>query len=205
MITVKFRDIFSKIIVTLGNPNDKIIYARSSKRRSASFPTPRSLERRHSLRLFGSSKRIQRCASTRSLSKNYAQTLNTDSSSSEYQSTDSSSPSITTMQIMTFSLVLFFNHLTLLSEKASLLSRLFRRSGRSKQRQIETFSAQFPPAEWFNSKAVHLHSIGTQTADHVNIFLLTTLHKIVLLRLLFYRIFLPHILCQILHFTTAQS
>lgn len=79
----------------LGNPNDKIIYARSLKRRSASFPTPRSLERRHSLRLFGSSKRLQRCASTRSLSKNYAQTLHTtDSSSSEYQSTDSSSPSM---------------------------------------------------------------------------------------------------------------
>lgn len=52
-------------------------------------------------------------------------------------------------------------------EKASLLSRLFRRSGRSKQRQIETFSAQFPPAEWFNSKAVHLHSVGTQTRDLV--------------------------------------
>lgn len=80
-------------VICGGNPNDKIIYARSSKRRSASFPTPRSLERRHSLRLFGSSKRLQRCASTRSLSKNYALTLNTDSSSSEYQSTDSSSPS----------------------------------------------------------------------------------------------------------------
>lgn len=52
-------------------------------------------------------------------------------------------------------------------EKTSLLSRLFRRSSRSKQRQIETYSAQFPPAEWFNSKAVHLHSIGTQTSDHV--------------------------------------
>lgn len=56
-----------------------------------------------------------------------------------------------------------------LTEKASLLSRLFRRSGRSKQRQIETFSAQFPPAEWFNSKAVHLHSVGTQTNDHVSL------------------------------------
>lgn len=55
----------------------------------------------------------------------------------------------------------------LLLEKASLLSRLFRRSGRSKQRQIETYSAQFPPAEWFNSKAVHLHSVGTQTSDLV--------------------------------------
>lgn len=54
------------------------------------------------------------------------------------------------------------------AEKASLLSRLFRRSGRSKQRQIETYSAQFPPAEWFNSKAVHLHSVGTQTSDLVS-------------------------------------
>ncbi|KAH8398763.1 hypothetical protein KR222_002970 [Zaprionus bogoriensis] len=131
-------------VICGGNPNDKIIYPRAAKRRSASFPTPRSLERRHSLRLFGSSKRLQRCASTRSLSKTYAQTLNTtDSSSSEYQSTDSSSP-----------------------KKGSLLSRLFRRSGRAKQRQIETYSAQFPPAEWFNTRAVHLHSVGTQTADH---------------------------------------
>ncbi|KAH8370995.1 hypothetical protein KR093_005852 [Drosophila rubida] len=134
-------------VICGGNPNDKIIYPRAAKRRSASFPTPRSLERRHSLRLFGSSKRLQRCASTRSLSKTYAQTLNTtDSSSSEYQSTDSSSP-----------------------KKGSLLSRLFRRSGRAKQRQIETYSAQFPPAEWFNTRAVHLHSVGTQTADHVRV------------------------------------
>lgn len=94
-------------VICGGNPNDKILYPRSSKRRSASFPTPRSLERRHSLRLFGSSKRLQRCQSTRSLSKNSTMpqqaassstatmpaTTVTDSSSSEYQSTDSSSPS----------------------------------------------------------------------------------------------------------------
>ncbi|XP_055909264.1 uncharacterized protein LOC129944101 isoform X1 [Eupeodes corollae] len=141
-------------VICGGNPNDKILYPRAAKRRSASFPTPRSLERRHSLRLFGSSKRLQRCASTRSLSKTYAQTLATDSSSSEYQSTDSSSP-----------------------KKGSLLSRLFRRSGRTKQRQIETYSAQFPPAEWFNSRAVHLHSIGTQTADHVSNMIFTSIFK----------------------------
>jgi hypothetical protein len=86
-------------VICGGNPNDKILYPRSSKRRSASFPTPRSLERRHSLRLFGSSKRLQRCQSTRSLSKNSTMqpasqnNAVTDSSSSEYQSTDSSSPS----------------------------------------------------------------------------------------------------------------
>ena len=56
-----------------------------------------------------------------------------------------------------------------ITEKMSLLSRLFRRSGR-KQRGLSappvalaTFSAQFPPAEWFNQRVVHLHSIGTQT------------------------------------------
>lgn len=86
-------------VICGGNPNDKIMYPRSAKRRSASFPTPRSLERRHSLRLFGSSKRLLRCQSTKSLTKN-SSTLQpnqpnivTDSSSSEYQSTDSSSPS----------------------------------------------------------------------------------------------------------------
>lgn len=88
-----------------GNPNDKVLYPRASKRRSSSFPTPRSLERRHSLRLFGSSKRLQRCASTKSLSKTYAQTLNTDSSSSEYQSTDSSSPS----RLMILAIIHIFN------------------------------------------------------------------------------------------------
>lgn len=61
-----------------------------------------------------------------------------------------------------------FNGFFEFPEKVSLLSRLFRRSGRSKQRQIETYSAQFPPAEWFNSKAVHLHSVGTQTSDLVS-------------------------------------
>lgn len=56
----------------------------------------------------------------------------------------------------------------LYTEKGSLLSRLFRRSGRNKVRQLETYSGQFPPAEWFNSKAVHLHSVGTQTQDPVS-------------------------------------
>jgi hypothetical protein len=86
-------------VICGGNPNDKILYPRSAKRRSASFPTPRSLERRHSLRLFGSTKRLQRCQSTKSLSKNstlqpnQSASIVNDSSSSEYHSTDSSSPS----------------------------------------------------------------------------------------------------------------
>lgn len=97
-------------VICGGNPNDKVLYPRSAKRRSASFPTPRSLERRHSLRLFGSTKRLQRCSSTRSLTKNalqqqqqQQQTLPnnvTDSSSSEYHSTDSSSPSKSFFKIL---------------------------------------------------------------------------------------------------------
>lgn len=60
------------------------------------------------------------------------------------------------------------NTLPLIAEKVSLLSRLFRRSGRSKQtRAMSTFSAQFPPTEWFNSKAVHLHCVATQTNSKV--------------------------------------
>lgn len=102
-------------VICGGNPNDKILYPRSpTKRRSASFPTPHSLERRHSLRLFGSSKRLQRCQSTRSLTKNSTiQPQNQmsgnvtvhDTSSTEQQSIDSSSPS--KFMLFTFMQLLF--------------------------------------------------------------------------------------------------
>lgn len=62
-----------------------------------------------------------------------------------------------------FVLILVFISLT--EKSASLLSRIFRRSCRS-TKKIESYSAQFPPREWFNSKAVHLQSVGTQTLDH---------------------------------------
>ncbi|XP_063621175.1 probable serine/threonine-protein kinase DDB_G0267686 [Cydia splendana] len=129
-------------VICGGNPNDKILYGRPNKRRSASFPAPRSLDRRHSLRIFGSSsKYLQRCASTRSLHHKHNNTTDSSSSTDYPPSVESASP-----------------------KKASLLSRLFRRSGRSKQaRAMSTFSAQFPPTEWFNSKAVHLHCVATQT------------------------------------------
>lgn len=70
-------------VICGGNPNDKILYARTStsgsKQRSSSLAgSHKTLERRHSLRIFGSSKRLQRSASTRSLSKNYAQTIAKD-------------------------------------------------------------------------------------------------------------------------------
>lgn len=59
--------------------------------------------------------------------------------------------------------------LIFIEKSASLLSRIFRRSGRNNNKKIETYSGQFPPHEWFNSKAVHLHSIGTQTDEHVSL------------------------------------
>lgn len=139
-------------VICGGNPNDKILYPRVTKR-SSSFPMSGRLERRHSLRLFGSSKRLSssltRCGSMRHISNKHL--LGSDSSSStEYPSTDCSNGQLP-------------------GKKASLLSRLFRRSGR-KQRgssappaALATFSAQFPPAEWFNQRVVHLHSVGTQT------------------------------------------
>lgn len=134
-------------VICGGNASDKILYPRSNKRRSASFPAPRSLERRGSFRLWGSNRRLRRSASTRTIAKTCSNASNgnalTDSSSSTEYPAGSDSP-------------------TASPKKESLLSRIFRRSKRSHCR-IKTFSAQFPPAEWFNSRAIHLHSIGTQT------------------------------------------
>ncbi|KAJ8921003.1 hypothetical protein NQ315_015799, partial [Exocentrus adspersus] len=124
-------------VICGGNASDKILYPRT-KRRSASFPTPRTLDQRGSFRLWSSNRRLRRSASTRTIAKHYVDT----SSSTEYPNSGDSTPT---------------------PKKESLLSRLFRRSKRS-QCHIGTFSAQFPPTEWFNSKAVHLHNVGTQTA-----------------------------------------
>ncbi|GLV39219.1 knockout [Carabus blaptoides fortunei] len=145
MATIRDGDVTHQCIQTNladvicgGNASDKVLYPRTNKRRSASFPAPRSLERRSSFRLWGSNRRLRRSASTRTIAKN----CTTDSSSSTEYPT--SSDSATT------------------PKKGSLLSRLFRRSKRS-HCHIKTFSAQFPPTEWFNSRAIHLHSVATQT------------------------------------------
>lgn len=69
-----------------GNPSDKIIFARNNKRRSASFPAPKSPDRRGSFRLWGSTRRLRRSASTRTLARHY-----TDSSSSTEYPTSSDS------------------------------------------------------------------------------------------------------------------
>ncbi|CAG9765994.1 unnamed protein product [Ceutorhynchus assimilis] len=125
-------------VICGGNASDKILYPRT-KRRSSSFPAQRSPDRRGSFRLWSSNRRLRRSASTRTIHKHYADT----SSSTEYPNSGDSTPT---------------------PKKESLLSRIFRRSKRS-QCQIGTFGAQFPPSEWFNSKTVHLHSIGTQTSS----------------------------------------
>lgn len=125
-------------VICGGNASDKILYPRN-KRRSASFPSRRSPDRRGSFRLWSSNRRLRRSASTRTLAKHYVES----SSSTEYPSGEST-PTPT-------------------PKKESLLTRLFRRSKRS-QCHIGTFGSQFPPSEWFNSKAVHLHNVGTQTS-----------------------------------------
>ncbi|XP_060517690.1 storkhead-box protein 2 isoform X2 [Cylas formicarius] len=127
-------------VICGGNASDKILYPRT-KRRSSSFPAPRSPDRRGSFRLWNSNRRLRRSASTRTIHKqqHYVDT----SSSTEYPNSGDSTPT---------------------PRKESLLSRLFRRSKRS-QCHIATFGGQFPPTEWFNTKTVHLHSVGTQTCN----------------------------------------
>ncbi|XP_071455416.1 uncharacterized protein ko [Hetaerina americana] len=180
-------------VICGGNPNDKVLYGRKpaatsrwggspgrprsnslrffgSKRRatsasslvghSANSPSPppsTSGQSRHrrsaSLRLYPSS-----CAS-----------LSYSSSSSTSSSSSSPSP-LSDSQATGAS-----------TKKGSLLSRLFRRTGSLSWRHkrngegnnhnnnnsgnslLPTFSAQFPPAEWFNPSVAHLHSVATQT------------------------------------------
>ncbi|XP_063922621.1 probable serine/threonine-protein kinase nek3 [Zophobas morio] len=144
MATIRDGDVTHQLIQTNladvicgGNPSDKVLYPRSSKYRASSLSVPRSPDRRGSFRLWRSSRRLRRSASTRTIAKHY---VDTTSSSTETSAPSTPSP-----------------------KKESLLSRLFKKTKRS-QCQISSFSAQFPPTEWFNSKAVHLHSIGTQTS-----------------------------------------
>ncbi|XP_043266922.1 uncharacterized protein knockout isoform X2 [Venturia canescens] len=122
-------------VICGGNPNDKVLFARCRS-------VPGRLERRHSLRLWGSARRLHRSGSSRSLPRRPDRS--DTSSSAEYASTDSTPHSPT--------------------KKISLLSRLFRRSTRRKGTPLMgTFSAQYPPTEWFNPRVVHLHSVATQT------------------------------------------
>lgn len=141
-----------------GNASDKILYPRT-KRRSASFPDRRSPDRRGSFRLWSSNRRLRRSASTRTIAKNhYVDT----SSSTEYPNSGDSTPVPSKECPCHFDESYLVTSRNLFSEKESLLTRLFRRSKRS-QCQIRTYSDQFPPTEWFNSKAIHLHNVGTQT------------------------------------------
>ncbi|XP_011303297.1 uncharacterized protein knockout isoform X1 [Fopius arisanus] len=129
-------------VICGGNPNDKVLFARCRS-------VPGRLERRHSLRLWGSARRLHRSGSSRSLPRRPDRS--DTSSSAEYASTDSAPHSPTSLS-------------GIFSEKIGLLSRLFRRSTRRKGTPLMgTFSAQYPPTEWFNPRVVHLHSVATQT------------------------------------------
>ncbi|CAD1476519.1 unnamed protein product, partial [Heterotrigona itama] len=133
------------LVVLAGNPNDKVLFARCRS-------MPGRLERRHSLRLWGSARRLHRSGSSRSLPRRPERS--DTSSSAEYASTDSAPHSPTSE----------FNRGRDCFEKIGLLSRLFRRSTRRKGAPLMgTFSAQYPPTEWFNPRVVHLHSVATQT------------------------------------------
>lgn len=136
------------------------MFARSNKRRSASFPAPHSPDRRGSFRFWGSARRLRRSASTRTIARHCN---TTDSSSSTEYTNETSSAVVPSESAGLWGSEDEWRWGLVFSEKGSLLSRIFRRSKRS-QCQIHTFSAQFPPAEWFNSKAVHLHSVSTQTS-----------------------------------------
>ncbi|XP_046411610.1 uncharacterized protein LOC124296850 isoform X1 [Neodiprion virginianus] len=149
MLTLRDGDVTHQAVQTNladvicgGNPNDKVLFARCRS-------VPGRLERRHSLRLWGSARRLHRSGSSRSLPRRPDRS--DTSSSAEYASTDSTPHSPTSFS-------------NIFSEKIGLLSRLFRRSSRRKGSPLMgTFSAQYPPTEWFNPRVVHLHSVATQT------------------------------------------
>lgn len=67
--------------ISSGNSSDKIMYPRNNKRRSASFPSNKSPDRKGSFRLWGSSRRLSRSASTRTIARTYID----NSSSTEYR------------------------------------------------------------------------------------------------------------------------
>lgn len=121
-------------VICGGNPNDKILYGRLPSKRA-------QLERRHSLRLFGSNKRLSALHRTGSMRHLPCRQISQESTTTETAIIPHCSP----------------------KKSLSLLSRLFRRSKRGKSAPLQTFSAQFPPSEWFSSTVRHLHSVGTQT------------------------------------------
>ncbi|KAK9878445.1 hypothetical protein WA026_022085 [Henosepilachna vigintioctopunctata] len=125
-------------VISGGNASDKIMYARTGKQWN-SIHSSRNPEHRTSFRLWSSGRRIRRSASTRTLAKHY-----NDTSSSTDGPYSDTSPT---------------------PKKSSLFSRIFRKSKRSQCQIHQTYNGQYPPTEWFNSKAVHLHSVGTQTTS----------------------------------------
>ena len=97
MATIRDGDVTHQLIQTNladvicgGNPSDKVLYPRSSKYRASSLSVPRSPDRRGSFRLWRSSRRLRRSASTRTIAKHY---VDTTSSSTETSAPSTPSPS----------------------------------------------------------------------------------------------------------------
>lgn len=97
MATIRDGDVTHQLIQTNladvicgGNSSDKIIYPRSSKHRCSSISVPRSPDRRGSFRLWKSTRRLRRSASTRTIAKHY---VDTTTSSTEASTPSTPSPS----------------------------------------------------------------------------------------------------------------
>lgn len=97
MATIRDGDVTHQLIQTNladvicgGNSSDKIIYPRSTKYRASSLSVPRSPDRRGSFRLWRTSRRLRRSASTRTIAKHY---IDNTSSSTETSSASTPSPS----------------------------------------------------------------------------------------------------------------
>lgn len=97
MATIRDGDVTHQLIQTNladvicgGNSSDKILYPRNSKHRCSSISVPRSPDRRGSFRLWKSTRRLRRSASTRTIAKHY---VDTTSSSTEASTPSTPSPS----------------------------------------------------------------------------------------------------------------
>jgi hypothetical protein len=90
-VTVRTDRGCKSCVGSTGNPNDKVLFARCRS-------VPGRLERRHSLRLWGSARRLHRSGSSRSLPRRPERS--DTSSSAEYASTDSAPHSPTSESLI---------------------------------------------------------------------------------------------------------
>nr|SVE93218.1 EOG090X0BW7 [Moina brachiata] len=155
-------------VICRGNGTEKVLYGRSADElealgastASSASRRPR-LQRQRSLRMFhgAGSKRLswseyRSGSGSLRLSASRAKKLMDEAASGVEWADDAGVADLTDHSVKTH------------KEKASLLSRLFRRRSPSKKRTtLCSFSAQFPPAEWTDpaGDVAHLHSVTVQT------------------------------------------